>query len=117
MKVGKWAWLGALLVAASFLLVAFIQMKDMRSPAVKDAVKVLREEKQKLIERGEYGCCLKTPCDQCLINMGACPCGKNAKEGKPVCHECKGGWYANDGAIKGKKAGDIKVMPRMPMGH
>ena len=39
----------------------------------------------------------------------------NAAAGKPVCHECKGGWAAGDGAIPGKTADDIKVMPRMGM--
>lgn len=57
------------------------------------------------------------PCNQCALMMGGCPCGGNAASGKPVCHECKGGWDAGDGAIPGKRSRDIKVMPRMRPGE
>ncbi len=90
----------------------YAQMKDMRSKEMKGAVDTFMKEKAKLIKDGKYVCCLKNPCNQCALMIGACPCGKNAAAGKPVCHECKGGWAAGNGIIPGKKAEDIKVMPR-----
>ncbi|GBC93527.1 hypothetical protein HRbin15_02018 [bacterium HR15] len=103
------------IVLAGILAVLFAQMKDMRSPAVKKAAATIAAEKKKAIQKGTYNCCLKHPCDQCMINMGACPCGDNAEAGRPVCHECKGGWAAGDGGIPDLKPEDIKVMPRGKM--
>ncbi len=76
---------------------------------------LLEEQKEALIESGEYTCCLWHPCTQCLVDMGMCPCGPNVAEGKPVCQECKGSWYAGDGAIEGLDPDDIEVMPRPAM--
>jgi len=84
-----------------------------RPKSLKQADMTVQKEKAKLATAGKYGCCLKHGCDQCVLKMGGCPCGMNAKAGKPVCHECKGGWAAGDGAIPGKTADDIMVMPRM----
>ena len=104
-----------LMGSAFVLMLAFgidAQMKDMRSKEMKTAVSQVMAEKDKLIKAGKYACCLKKPCNQCAIMMGMCPCGGNAATGKPVCHECKGGWAAGNGAIPNKKSEDIKVMPR-----
>ena len=89
------------------------KMMSSRSRALKSADKVVQSEKSRLATEHKYGCCLKHGCDQCVLKMGGCPCGMNAAAGKPVCHECKGGWEAGDGAIQGKKASDIMVLPRM----
>ncbi|MEE8399298.1 MAG: hypothetical protein V3S89_09855 [Desulfobacterales bacterium] len=89
------------------------QMKDMRSKEMKSAVDQVMVEKAKLVKAGKYVCCLKKSCNQCAIMMGGCPCGKNAANDKPVCHECKGGWAAGNGTMSHKKPEDIKVMPRM----
>jgi len=91
------------------------KMMKSRPKSLKQADKTVQTEKQKLMKAGKYGCCLKHGCDQCVLKMGGCPCGKMAAMDKPVCHECKGGWAAGDGAISGKTADDIKVMPRMGM--
>ena len=40
------------------------------------------------------------------------PCGSNVVEGRSVCHECKGGWLAGDGAIDDIEPEDVEVMPR-----
>jgi hypothetical protein len=84
-----------------------------RPKALKQADMTVQTEKKKLMKAGKYGCCLKHPCDFCALKMGACPCGMNAASDKPVCNECKGGWYAGDGAIAGKSPDQIKTMPRM----
>ncbi|HXH60984.1 MAG TPA: hypothetical protein VNI20_06460 [Fimbriimonadaceae bacterium] len=95
--------------------IAFSQMKDMRSATAKKAVETLATERAALMKKGEYSCCLKHPCAQCMMSMGMCPCGMNAANDKPVCQECKGSWDAGDGRIPGKKASDIEVMPRGKM--
>ena len=109
--------LSGLIIAAMIGVYAQGQMKmqDLRSKSVKQAAATLAKAKKAAIAKGQYGCCLKHPCDQCFLHMGACPCGGNAASGKPVCQECKGSWMAGDGAIGGKKAEDIKVMPRGKM--
>lgn len=86
-----------------------------RPKALKQADMTVQSAKQKAMKAGMYGCCLKHACDVCALKMGSCPCGKMASMDKPVCNECKGGWAAGDGAIPGKKADDIKTMPRMDM--
>lgn len=86
-----------------------------RSKALKQADMTVQSEKKKLVKAGKYGCCLKHSCDFCALKMGSCPCGMNAAADKPVCNECKGAWYAGDGAISGKTADQIKTMPRMDM--
>ncbi|HXH60801.1 MAG TPA: hypothetical protein VNI20_05525, partial [Fimbriimonadaceae bacterium] len=85
------------------------EVSDTRSGNVKDAVATLAKAKQEAEKNGTYNCCLMHPCDQCMLMMGSCPCGKSAADGMPVCQECKGGWDAGDGDVPGKKAEDIKV--------
>jgi hypothetical protein len=86
-----------------------------RPKALKNADATVGKEKAKLIEAGKYTCCLKHPCDYCALKMGGCPCGMNAQKDMPVCNECKGSWYAGDGAVPGKTADQIKTLPRPPM--
>ena len=88
------------------------KMMDMRSSALKKAAATVDSSKKVLAKHHKYGCCLKHSCDFCALRMGMCPCGMMAASDKPVCNECKGGWAAGDGAIPGKKAEDIKTMPR-----
>ena len=131
-RTRKWLvpLLAALLVvgAVSFGVVATAQddamakqmemMKQMmmnRPKAMKKADSSIQKQKQKAMADGKYACCLKNSCNSCALKMGECPCGMNAANDKPVCNECKGGWYAGDGAIPGKTADQIKTMPRMAM--
>jgi hypothetical protein len=104
--------LGVVIGLSLLAVLLYAQMRDVRSRAVKQAVAAIQKDKQKLIDAGTYDCCLKHPCNQCMVNMGACPCGARAENNQPVCHECKGGWYAGDGNIPGKTADQIKTMPR-----
>jgi len=76
----------------------------------------IQSVKAQAMKAGKYGCCLKHPCDFCALKMGQCPCGMHAKEDKPVCNECKGSWFAGDGAVPGKTPEQIKTLPRpLPM--
>ena len=88
----------------------------MNSPkAMKKADQAVQKQKAEAMKKGKYVCCLKAACDVCALKMGECPCGMNVAQGKPVCNECKGGWYAGNGAIDGKTADQIMTMPRMKM--
>lgn len=99
-------------VAQSDQMEMMKKMMMNRPKAMKNADTAIQDQKQKAMKEGKYMCCLKHPCDHCALKMGTCPCGQNAASDKPVCNECKGGWHAGDGAIPGKKAEDIKTMPR-----
>jgi hypothetical protein len=86
-----------------------------RPKAMMNADKAIQDQKATAMKESKYACCLKHACDSCALKMGQCPCGMNAANDKPVCNECKGSWYAGDGAVPGKTADQIKTMPR-PMG-
>ncbi|MDA1315457.1 MAG: hypothetical protein O2968_19180 [Acidobacteria bacterium] len=90
------------------------KMMMSRPKAMAKADAQIQKVKAKAVADGKYACCLRHSCDSCALKMGQCPCGMNAANDKPVCHECKGGWHAGDGAIPGKTADQIKTMP--PMG-
>ena len=83
-----------------------------RPAAMMNADNSVQDQKTKAMQAGKYTCCLKHPCDFCALKMGECPCGMNAAQDMPVCNECKGAWYAGDGAIPGKTPEQIKTMPR-----
>jgi hypothetical protein len=85
----------------------------MNAPAnSKKAQQLVQDQKKKAMAEGKYTCCLKNPCDFCALHMGQCPCGKNAANDRPVCNECKGSWYAGNGAVPGKTPDQIKTLPR-----
>lgn len=86
-----------------------------RPATMKKADDAIQKQKQKAMQSGKYGCCLKHPCDHCAVKMGECPCGMNATNDMMVCNECKGGWAAGDGVVLGKTPDQIKTMPRMDM--
>jgi hypothetical protein len=88
------------------------QMMDTAPSAMKRCQKSIMDQKQNAIKQGKYTCCLRHPCDFCAEHMGQCPCGKNAAADKPVCNECKGSWYAGDGAVPNKTPEQIKTLPR-----
>ncbi len=97
-------------------MMQMMKQKMMNRPAaMKKADKSVQDEKTKAIKAGKFNCCLKHPCDFCALKMGECPCGMNVKEDKPNCNECKGAWYAGDGAVPGKTPDQIMTLPR-PLG-
>jgi hypothetical protein len=115
--VGTVGWNVATVLAEAGQMDAEMQqkMKQMmmnRPKAMKKADKAIQDLKSKLSGEGKYTCCLKHPCDSCALKMAGCPCGMNAMDDKPVCNECKGGWYAGDGAVPDKTPDQIKTMPR-----
>lgn len=65
--------------------------------------------KAQLARQGKYACCVNPSCGYCAIHDGMCPCAKNVAANKPVCRECKGGWYAGQGHMPDRTAAAIKV--------
>ncbi len=96
-----------------------MQMEMPMSPEMDQARAQLKAAKMKLAQDGHYNCCNKTPCDFCAISMNMCPCGKNVKEGKPVCGECADGWSVGHGDVAGVDAKKVKREPHtmMKMGY
>jgi len=83
-----------------------------RPAAMKVAEQSIQQQKAAAMKTGSYTCCLRNPCDFCALHFAQCPCGKNAAADRAVCNECKGAWYAGDGAIPGKTPDQIKTLPR-----
>lgn len=112
----------ALFVGGSIAAVTQTSMDEMmqmmrekmmnRPAAMMSADQAIQDQKAAAMKSGKYNCCLKNSCDYCALKMGECPCGMNAANDMPVCNECKGSWYAGDGAIPGKTPDQIKTMPR-----
>ena len=94
-------------------MMEMMKQKMMNRPAaMMSADEAIQDQKAAAMKSGKYNCCLKNSCDYCALKMGECPCGMNAANDMPVCNECKGAWYAGDGAIPGKTPEQIKTMPR-----
>ena len=116
---GSLVWGAATAVVQGGQMDEMMQMMKAKMMARPDAMKqadtAIQAHKQKAIEEGKYKCCLKHPCDFCALKMGECPCGLNVEKDMPVCNECKGSWFAGDGAVPGKTPEQIKTLPR-PVG-
>lgn len=104
----------ALLVAASSAWAH--EPSGPRKPSKADAdLKIARvrmeEAKKKLAAKGKYACCIRKPCDLCAKRNGSCACALNIAKGKGACGECLAGWKRGEGALKGVKAEDVKLLP------
>jgi len=75
---------------------------------IDQAQTLLREAKQELAQDGKYNCCIKDPCDRCLLDHQSCPCGDEVKKGKAVCPDCYAGWQRGDGIVKGVNPKKVK---------
>jgi hypothetical protein len=71
----------------------------------------MKEAKRALARERKYSCCISPSCDFCAVSVGSCPCQNNLAAGKPVCHECKGGWHAGFGVVDGVKPEEVKTLP------
>lgn len=92
-------------------------MKEERSAAdeltpadkIKKAQALLIEARETLMTQGQYACCIKNGCYQCMLDHHDCGCYKLLKAGKPVCNECYAGWQRGDGVDKVIKPGQVKT--------
>ena len=87
-----------------------MKMKDMRPASVKHAAYVIVAGRKEADKKGNYDCCLKHDCDYCELHKGYCHCEEDIQNNKPVCIECKGGWMAGDGGMKGINPKSVKVV-------
>ena len=71
----------------------------------------LAEFKSELAEAGKYSCCLTEGCDFCALAGAMCPCGMKLSAGEAVCGECKMGWQAGQGALRGVNPDDVESLP------
>lgn len=68
----------------------------------------LKSAKAKLVEEGDYNCCIHPACDWCLLHEGSCECHDNLKAGNEVCPGCGLGWHNGNGVVPGVKASQVK---------
>ena len=74
---------------------------------LEDAKLKLSEAKEKLTTEGKLTCCLKVPCNMCVLEESECDCYKDLKKGEHVCVECYAGWQQGKGGIEGIKKEDV----------
>ena len=72
------------------------------------AKSLLAEAKKELAQDGKYNCCIKDPCDRCVLDHQSCPCADEVKAGKSVCPDCYAGWQRGDGIVPGIKSNQVK---------
>lgn len=81
-------------------------------PELVQAHEALDAAKRILVKEGRFSCCIgKGGCIQCA-HEGACPCGKEASEGKQgegICGQCYDGWQAGIGRLAGLAFQDMKL--------
>lgn len=76
---------------------------------VAEAKAMLDAAKQKLMEEGKYGCCIRHSCDYCALHESSCDCYEDLREGKHVCIECYSGWQRGDGAVENVGKDQVKT--------
>jgi hypothetical protein len=60
--------------------------------------------KASLAEQGEYRCCVRPTCNECLLKRGKCHCRDIAAKGGPCCGECTEAWLQGHGTVEGLDA-------------
>lgn len=63
--------------------------------------------KASLAERGEYRCCVRPTCNECLLKRGHCHCRDIAAKGGPCCGECTEAWVLGKGVVEGIDAVEL----------
>jgi len=64
--------------------------------------------KTNLAQEGKYKCCIKPPCDWCVVKSGGCSCENMVDMDQPVCPECGLGWKQGKGSLEGIEPEDVK---------
>jgi len=57
---------------------------------------------------GKYNCCIKPPCDWCLLKANGCACADMIDADQPVCPECGLGWKNGTGSIPDVQPSEVK---------
>jgi hypothetical protein len=81
--------------------------------ALDDGVQISRikgeveQAKENLTRKGQYSCCVRPACSQCLLKYGHCHCREAVKKDGPCCGECTEAWIEGRGAVEGVTAWQI----------
>ncbi|HET9209208.1 MAG TPA: hypothetical protein VFR03_02355 [Thermoanaerobaculia bacterium] len=67
----------------------------------------VEQAKASLARKGQYSCCVRPACSQCLLKYGHCRCREAVKKDGPCCGECTEAWIEGRGAVEGVTAWDI----------
>ncbi|HEY3567992.1 MAG TPA: hypothetical protein VGP73_08665 [Thermoanaerobaculia bacterium] len=67
----------------------------------------VEQAKASLASKGQYSCCVRPACSQCLLKYGHCHCREAVKKDGPCCGECTEAWIEGKGAVEGVTAWDI----------
>jgi len=67
----------------------------------------VEQAKASLAQKGQYSCCVRPACSQCLLKYGHCHCREAVKKDGPCCGECTEAWIEGRGAVEGVTAWDI----------
>src|SRR5947199_3771004 len=68
----------------------------------------VEQTKASLAQKGQYACCVRPACSQCLLKYGHCRCREAVKKDGPCCGECTEAWIEGKGAVEGVTAWDIR---------
>lgn len=63
--------------------------------------------KASLAGQGEYRCCVRPACNECLLKRGRCHCRDIAAKGGPCCGECTEDWVRGHGVVEGIDAVEL----------
>ncbi len=67
----------------------------------------VEQAKENLAGKGQYSCCVRPACSQCLLKYGHCHCREAVKKDGPCCGECTEAWIEGRGAVEGVTAWQI----------
>jgi len=67
----------------------------------------VEQAKENLARKGQYSCCVRPACSQCLLKYGHCRCREAVKKDGPCCGECTEAWIEGRGAVEGVTAWQI----------
>jgi hypothetical protein len=68
----------------------------------------VEETRRNLEVQGHYSCCIKPPCNECLVRRGECHCRELVdKDKKSPCGECTQAWIDGRGALDAVTVQDI----------
>ena len=90
---------------------AIVQKAEEKSSAalITDAREKVAAAKSKLAQEGKYDCCLREPCNHCVLAESSCACSQEVKHGEAVCNECYAGWQEGKGDVPNIKKENVKA--------